>query len=68
MSKLTFQVPGMSCGHCVESVSTAVRGVEGVGAVDVDLDAKLVVVEGQGLSEAPLRQAINDAGYEVAAS
>lgn len=68
MSKLTFQVPGMNCGHCVESISTAVRGVEGVGAVEIDLDTKQVVVEGAGLSEGRLRQAINDAGYEVAAS
>lgn len=67
MSKLTFQVPEMNCGHCVESISTAVRGVRGVGAVEIDLETKLVIVEGERLSEAPLRQAITDAGYEVAA-
>lgn len=66
MSKLTFKVPEMSCGHCVEAISTAVRGVEGVGTVEVDLDTKQVVVDGEGLSEPRLRQAISDAGYEVA--
>ncbi|MBK5219612.1 MAG: heavy-metal-associated domain-containing protein [Thermoleophilia bacterium] len=67
MDKLSFQVPGMNCGHCVEAVSTAVGQVEGVSSVDVDLDAKRVEVEGEGLAEAPLEQAINDAGYEVTA-
>ncbi len=66
MDKLRFQVPGMSCGHCVEAISTAVGQVEGVSAVDVDLAAKQVEVQGEGLADAPVEKAINDAGYEVA--
>lgn len=64
MSNLTLRVPDMSCGHCVASVSDAVRQVEGVSDVSVDLEAKRVDVEGEGLELAPVAQAIRDAGYE----
>ena len=64
MTNLTLRVPDMSCGHCVASVSDAVRQVEGVADVSVDLEAKRVDVEGEGLELAPVAQAIRDAGYE----
>jgi copper chaperone CopZ len=38
-----------------------------VETVDVDLDTKLVVVRGQGLEDATLRAAIDEAGYEAEA-
>lgn len=64
MSNLTLRVPDMSCGHCVASVSDAVRRVEGVFDVSVDLEAKRVDVEGEGLELAAVAQAIREAGYE----
>jgi len=64
LTKLTLRVPDMSCGHCVASVSDAVRQVEGVADVSVDLEAKRVDVEGEGLELAPVAQAIRNAGYE----
>lgn len=64
MSNLTLRVPDMSCGHCVASVSDAVREVEGVADVSVDLGAKRVDVEGEGLELDPVAQAIREAGYE----
>lgn len=54
----------MSCSHCVASISNAVGGVAGVRDVNIDLDAKRVEVEGDGLDPAPVAQAIRDAGYE----
>ena len=62
----TFEVPEMSCGHCVSALNDAVADVEGVESVDVDLASKLVDVEGSADEEA-VRQAIEAAGYEVAA-
>ena len=43
-----------------------VLAVEGVEAVDVDLETKFVVVRGPDLDDARLRAAIEDAGYEAA--
>jgi copper ion binding protein len=64
--ELTFSVPGMSCEHCVRAVSTELAQVEGVASVAVDLETKLVVVQGAGLDDTRLRTAIEDAGYDAA--
>jgi copper chaperone len=56
----------MHCGHCKAAVTEELSAVEGVEAVDVDLDAKLVVVQGRDLDDARLRAAFEEAGYEAA--
>jgi copper chaperone len=66
MSDVTYRVPDMTCGHCEQAVSQGLLTVEGVESVDVDLETKLVVVHGQGLDDAKLRAAIDEAGYEAA--
>jgi copper chaperone CopZ len=66
MNELTYTVPGMTCGHCKAAVTEEVRQVAGVEAVDVDLESKLVVVRGDGFSDADVRAAIDEAGYEAA--
>ena len=62
----TYTVPGIHCGHCAAAIKDEVAGVEGVEAVDVDLEAKLVTVRGEALSDEGLRAAIEEAGYEAA--
>ncbi|MFZ9483416.1 MAG: heavy-metal-associated domain-containing protein, partial [Ilumatobacteraceae bacterium] len=49
MSTLTFTVPGMTCGHCKASVEGEVGKVAGVTGVSVDLETKVVTVEGSDL-------------------
>ena len=66
MSEIPYTVPAMSCGHCKQSVSSALGEVVGVDSVDVDLDTKLVTVRGHDLDDAALRAAIDEAGYEAA--
>lgn len=66
-STITYSVPGMSCGHCESAVKGAVSKVDGVDAVDVDLETKDVTVTGTDLSDEALRAAIDDAGYDIAA-
>lgn len=63
---LSFQVEGMSCGHCVKSVTEAVQALEPTAKVVVDLAAGCVTVDGSDRREA-VAQAIKDAGYAVAA-
>jgi len=38
MATTTLKVTGMTCGHCVRSVSTAIGGLEGVRSADVQLE------------------------------
>jgi len=66
MKEITYSVPDMSCAHCERAVSSEVGGVPGVESVTVDLDTKLVVVRGEGLDDALIRAAIEDAGYDAA--
>jgi copper chaperone len=62
----TYEVPGMTCEHCRVAVTEEVTQVAGVESVDVDLETKLVVVAGEGVSDEAVREAIREAGYEAA--
>ncbi len=62
----TYAVPGISCAHCRVAITGEVTKVAGVTAVDVDLDSKVVTVTGAGVEDAAVRDAIDEAGYDVA--
>jgi len=64
MSTTTYSVPGISCGHCKASIEGSVSGVDGVDKVEVNLDSKTVLVEGNAV-DAAIRAAIDSAGYDV---
>ena len=64
--QLIYTVPGMSCGHCRAAIMSEVERVQGVTAVEVDLQTKGVTVSGDGLDDASVRAAIDEAGYDVA--
>ena len=60
----TFSVPGMSCGHCVNAITSALRHADGRAVVDINLEGKVVRVESPKPLEV-LTQAITAAGYEA---
>jgi copper chaperone len=64
--RILYTVPAMHCGHCERAVKDELAAVEGVTAVQVDLEAKLVTVTGAALDDSALRAAIEEAGYEAA--
>ena len=64
--RLTYSVPGISCGHCRAAITAEVAKLAGVSDVVVDLEAKRVTVAGGGLDDAVIRAAIDEAGYDVA--
>ena len=67
MTVVTFEVKGMTCGGCVNSVTKALKAVRGVQAADVSLEKQQAVVtfaEAEA-SVADLKQAVEDAGYDV---
>ncbi|MCW2600545.1 MAG: hypothetical protein JWM02_2374 [Frankiales bacterium] len=66
MSASSFTVTGMTCGHCVSSVTEEVGGLPGVSKVDVDLTTGLVTVTSAApLDEAQIRTAVEAAGYQL---
>ena len=66
VDNLIYSVPGVSCEHCRTAITAEVGRIAGVDSVEVDLGAKLVSVRGRDLSDAAMREAIDEAGYEVA--
>jgi len=66
MTEHRFNVPGVSCEHCVNAIRSSVLKVDGVYSVDVDLQAKAVKVSHDAIvNTGAMRQAIQDAGYEI---
>jgi copper chaperone len=64
----TYTVTGMTCSHCVQAVTEELRRLDDVSAVAVDLPTGAVTVTSAGpLDPAAVRDAVDEAGYAVAA-
>lgn len=66
MAVKTYSVPGISCGHCKTAIESEVSALDGIGSVEVDIDAKTVKVDLGSAPEDSVIEAIDEAGYEVA--
>ena len=67
MTSSTYTVTGMTCEHCVRSVTEEVSEVPGVSGVDVDLaGGRVTVTSEEPVDDAAVRAAVVAAGYEVA--
>ena len=66
MTELTYSVPAMHCGNCTAAVEREIALVDGVQSVQADLATKLVLVRGEGVDDAAVRAAIEEAGYAAA--
>jgi copper chaperone CopZ len=69
MSTTTFEVAGMTCQHCVSSVTQEVRKIGGVSAVQIDLvpggASRLVVTAETPVDAAAVQVAVDEAGYAL---
>lgn len=64
----TFNVPGVSCQHCVKAITEELTTIDGVDSVAVDIERKTVTVEHDGsVTEERLVHGLDEAGYAVAA-
>jgi copper chaperone CopZ len=60
-------VAGLTCQHCVMSVTEEVSGIEGVSAVDVRLqDGVLTVLADREVAAREIEIAVLEAGFELA--
>lgn len=68
MTALTLNVPGVSCGHCKQSIEGAVSGMPGIDKVEVNIEPKTVdlVFDDSAVTLDSIIEAIEDQGYEVA--
>ena len=63
---LTLEVKGMTCGHCANAVTRALKEIDPGAEVRVDLEAGRVQVE-TSASGTAVAAAVTEAGYEVVA-
>lgn len=65
-STTTWTVTGMTCEHCVASVSEEVGEIAGVTGVQVDLPSgSVVVTSDQPVSHEDVSAAVDEAGYQL---
>lgn len=69
MSTSTYTVAGMTCDHCVASVTEEVSEVAGVGEIDINLaTGRLTVTRADpddAVDDAAVRAAVAEAGYQI---
>ena len=72
MTTTTYSVTGMTCGHCTAAVTEELSKLVGVQDVKIDLVAggtsQVHVTSESTLDEAAVREAVDEAGYELAGS
>ena len=64
-SMIELNLPTMTCGHCVRTVSETVQGVDAAAKVNVDLATKTVRIKSSHARQ-QFERALSEAGYAPA--
>jgi len=60
---IAFKIDDMTCGHCVQTITQAVKGVDAGATLRIDLASHRVEIDSTKLDASRLQDAIADAGY-----
>ena len=63
---IELNITGMTCDHCVNAVTGALKDVDGVQDAVVSLDEKRATVTAESVDVAKLIEAVEEEGYEAA--
>ncbi|MBN2257008.1 MAG: heavy-metal-associated domain-containing protein [Anaerolineaceae bacterium] len=67
MSTITFQIPNISCGHCIHTIQNELSDLEGVKKVTASLENKSVLIEfGPPTTQEILKEVLAEINYPVA--
>lgn len=67
MSERQYQVPGISCEHCVRAITNELSEIDGVEVMSVSIPEKLVTVQQSAeVSDATIIAGISEAGFDEA--
>ncbi len=68
--KVTLQIEGMSCQHCVQTVTEALKSLAGVRSVKVDLSQDQAVVKfaAKQVEVSQMKDTVNQAGFQFVGS
>lgn len=63
---VSYRVEGMTCAHCVSTVTSELTGLDGIDDVTVDLEAGIVTVTGSAAEhESTISSTVDEAGYSL---
>ncbi|HEY3345101.1 MAG TPA: heavy-metal-associated domain-containing protein [Anaerolineaceae bacterium] len=66
MTTITYNVPSISCKHCVHTINTELSDLAGVSSVDANLDKKLVTVQFDSpATKEQIEQTMQEINYPV---
>ena len=59
--------PDISCAHCINAIKRALTALDGVTAVDADVDTKRVIVsfDADKVDAAKINDVLNEEGYPL---
>ena len=64
--EIKFKVPEISCGHCKQTIESAIGSLEYIQKVNVDIERKLVSIDSdQVVDLSDIEQLLDDQGYSV---
>lgn len=67
MERLSFEIEGMSCGHCVARVEKTLSKLDGVQVLKVDVGSAEIGYDPERTPFHKIAQALDDAGYQAKA-
>ena len=65
MDRITMNIGGMSCGHCVGAVTKALKSIDGVGVEQVAIGKATVSYDPIATSPERIAEVLADEGYPV---
>jgi copper chaperone len=68
MQKLSLEIGGMSCGHCVRGVDGALKQVDGVTVENVAIGSATLEFDPARTSAEAIAKAVEEEGYKVLAT
>ncbi len=68
MEKMTLEIGGMNCMHCVGAVKKALSALPSVNVEDVKIGSATIDYDPSKVDSAKIKDAVDDAGYEVTAT
>lgn len=64
--KKKLNIEGMSCDHCVMRITNALKEIEGVRSVDVNLQGGFALVDlSADVEDSKVEKAVDEAGYDL---
>ena len=68
MERVTLELSGMTCGHCVARVTKALQGMEGVQVEKVAINRVTLDIDPRHTTPEAVAQALDGVGYPVVAA